>query len=498
MGLAIAPLNLWLLGWVALIPLWVALRQPRSMGQRFAFGAAWAIGYNGLAIAWIRDLHPLTWMGIPWLGSVAITAFAWSAIVAWSVARISAWIGLVALLFGWHRKEEPTSAWGVRWFGAVALWGAVEVLWSHSPLDWTPLAFTQSPGNLWILHLGQLSGPTLVSCLLVACNGMLAEVWLHRGQMSWSRWGAGTLAGVAIAHLIGLFLFLQPLADVPDQALRLGLIQGNIPTRIKLFDQGVRQALQTYTQGYDMLVAQGADAVLTPEGSFPWYWVGTRLAEQNPFYQAIQAAGVPAWVGSFGRQAGRTTQTLFSLDGEGQVVGRYDKVKLVPLGEYIPLESVLGQVIQRLSINADSMRPGSVQQVFETPFGRAIAAICYDSAFPYLFRDQAAAGGQFILTAANNDPYQGTMMAQHHAQDIMRAIETSRYALRATNTGLSAVVDPHGKTLWQSGIQTTETHLATLYRRDQQTLYVRWGNWVVPMLLMVALGLWGVERSRRV
>ena len=142
------------------------------------------------------------------------------------------------------------------------------------------------------------------------------------------------------------------------------------------------------------------------------------------------------------------------------------------------------------------MLPGDVNQHFDTPFGRAIAAICYESAFPWIFRNQAAAGGQFIITASNNDPYNATMMSQHHAQDVMRAIESDRWAVRATNTGFSGIVDPHGKTQWLSGFRTYETHAHTIYRRQTQTLYVRWGDWLLPVLVVVALIGLGMESRR--
>lgn len=132
------------------------------------------------------------------------------------------------------------------------------------------------------------------------------------------------------------------------------------------------------------------------------------------------------------------------------------------------------------------MVPGRLDQTLQTPFGQAIAGICYESAFPDLFRNQAATGGQFILTASNNDPYGAAMMAQHHAQDLMRAIETDRWAVRATNTGLSGIVNPHGQTEWLSGFRTYETHAHQIFRRQTQTLYVRWGNWLTPLLLLLA------------
>ena len=116
--------------------------------------------------------------------------------------------------------------------------------------------------------------------------------------------------------------------------------------------------------------------------------------------------------------------------------------------------------------------------------------ICFDSVFAHLFRHQTAQGGQFILTASNNDPYSARMMAQHHAHDVMRAIETDRWAVRATNTGYSGVVNPHGQTVWRSGVQTYETHVAAIYRRQTRTLYVQWGNWLLIVLWVMSGGSW--------
>ncbi len=76
------------------------------------------------------------------------------------------------------------------------------------------------------------------------------------------------------------------------------------------------------------------------------------------------------------------------------------------------------------------------------------------------------------------------MPAQHHAQDVMRAIENDRWAVRATNTGYSGIVDPHGRTIWLSEINTYETYTTTIYRRKSQTLYVKWGDWLTPILLL--------------
>ena len=79
------------------------------------------------------------------------------------------------------------------------------------------------------------------------------------------------------------------------------------------------------------------------------------------------------------------------------------------------------------------------------------------------------------------------MPRQHHAQDVMRAIELDRWAVRATNTGYSAFVNPHGETLWISEINQYATHIETIHRRQTQTLYVQWGDWLVWLLAILAI-----------
>ncbi len=487
MGLTPAPTNLWGLAWIALAPLWVLV--VGGTGGRIGkvnlwLPFVWGVAYHGLAFAWIRGLHPLTWMGLSWGTSVAVTGFCWVFITLWGAALGVTWAGL----FSFVLRRAPSSPL-TRVLLGTALWCAVSILWNCGPLDWTSLAFTQSPHNLAILHLGQISGPTTVTGAIVAVNGLIAEAWLHRRQSGKQRFWlfASPIVLFVALHLIGFGLYSQPLIESPAAALKVGIVQGNIPTRIKLFEEGTQLSLDRYTQGYQTLVNQGVDIVITPEGALPWLWLGRPGQRQNALYQAILERGVPAVVGTVGTRAGRITQTLFSVAGTGAITGRYDKIKLVPLGEYIPFESFLGKFIDRLSPVGSSMLPGAASQHFDTPFGRAIAAICYESAFSWIFRNQAAAGGQFIITASNNDPYNATMMSQHHAQDVMRAVESDRWAVRATNTGFSGIVDPHGKTQWLSGFRTYETHAHTVYRRQTQTLYGRWGDWLLPLLLVVAI-----------
>jgi apolipoprotein N-acyltransferase len=522
MGMTVAPLNAWFVAWIALSPLWViAIAPPRQLAlkadlrQRILPGLLWGIGYHGLVASWIVGLHPLTWMGIPWLASLLIVLMCWLALTLWGTTFVILWILGMQILKRWTGTSLRSRLdWGLRILVGTTLWCGMEWLRSLSPLDWTSLAFTQSPHNLPILHLSQLSGPLTITAAIVAVNAAIAEIWSQRQSQqpaSLSLRSQSLYWGIMICVVIGLhslgwFLWSRPLLDLPSMALKIGIIQGNIPTRIKLFPAGVQQAITRYTQGYNALAKQGTHVVLTPEAALPLRWQEgspTQDARYQPLLQAVIKQGVSLGLGTFvqdGRdrndadRAMRTTQSLLIFNAQAQQVSRYNKVKLVPLGEYIPGEAWVGTFLRRLSPLPGSLSPGKWSQTVQTPFGQIAIGICYDSTFSDLIRTQVAAGAQLIFTASNLDPYSVTMMQQLHAQEVMRAIESDRWLVRATNTGLSGVVDPHGQTQWLSSPNTYAIHTVTLYKRQTQTLYVRWGNWLTPIL--VGFSCLGITRRQ--
>lgn len=525
MAIALPPWSLWPVAWVGLVPLWWVVLVTPSVPLAATYGLLWGLVYYGMSLAWITHLHPLMWMGVPWGSSVAIALSAWIFIVLWGSVCIAVWGGAIAWL---ARRWPGRSLWLV--LAGTALWCALEALRNHSPLDWSPLSLTQSPSNLWILHLARLSGPGTITAILVATNGLLALALAagrrqtelpHPSTPGQTHRSAPTihpsthppihpstpplpllLSALALAiagHALGAILHASTAAAPDGQVLTLGLIQGNVPTREKLTPQGVRQALQGYTDGYLALVNEGVDAVVTPEGALPQLW-NPNSPQIAAILQTVEQAGIPLWLGSFAPVpgAGRSqyTQSLLEIRPDGQTYGRYDKVQLVPLGEYIPFEAVLGRLISRLSPLDSYLVPGAPQQEFITSLGQGTVGICYESAYSRLFRPQTRLGGEFIITASNNDPYPFWMMVQHHGFDVLRAVESDRWAIRVTNTGLSGVVDNHGRTLWLGEPQTYLTHRATLERRQTLTPYIRWGDWLTPLLLGATLVL-GCRKNQR-
>ena len=486
MGLAPAPFNCWYFAWIALVPFWISIEQEKSWRRIVAISAAWGCGYHGLALSWIVGVHPMTWMGVPWIASIFIALFCWVFITLWGVALVSVWgISFKLAVLRINRKEKNIFYSVATVVIGVALWCGLETLWSYGALWWTSLSFTQSPSNLIILQLGKISGFNTITAAIVVVNGLLAEAICYRRYYR-QKIILFILPTVIFmgCHGLGYWIYKTPIETNNLEKIKVGIIQGNVPNEIKLSPTGWQKAIAGYTEGYRRLVKQNVDVVLTPETALPFYWENIIGGD---FYRAVVEAKIPAWVGAFGKNDASYTNSLFTLTGEGKTYSRYDKYKLVPLGEYIPLESVLGKLIDRLSPLEAHLKAGKSNQIFDTPFGKAIVGICYESAFSHHFRRQAKAGGEFIITASNNAHYSNTMPAQHHAQDVMRAIESDRWAARATNTGYSAIVDPRGNTHWISEIDRYGIHADTIYNRRNQTLYVRWGDWLMPVLIILGI-----------
>lgn len=488
MGLTTAPTNLYLLAWIALIPLWVALYN--SFLTAILSGFSWGLGYHGFALFWITGIHPMTWMGVPWFNSLIIALFCWLFITCWGAFLVTFWAGIFKIFISYKLSQ---------FFGkfqtiiniilGVTIWCLLEKIWSFSPLWWTSLSFTQSPYNLAILQLLRISGTTTITLLIVLVNGLFAEnmIFIARHKSYLSQKNTLLISGLIIlitTHIFGYINYQKKIIDLPENKIKIGIIQGNIPNEIKLYDRGLNTALLNYTKGYNYLAKQGVDVILTPETALPFFY--EQLAENSPIFTAIKKEKIPLFLGAFDRiNDWEYTNTLFMINKEGELVDQYDKIQLVPLGEYIPFYSVLGGIIRRLSPLDTQLIAGGKEQILNTPFGKAIVGICYDSAFSENFRRQAMKGGQYIITASNNAHYHDTMPEQHHAQDVMRAIELDRWMARATNTGYSAIVDPHGNTHWLSELNQYETYKGEIYRRNTTTFYGEKGDWLIILCLVL-------------
>jgi apolipoprotein N-acyltransferase len=489
MGLTPAPFGQWWLAWVALIPLWM-LAQKLKVKDAIAMGAMWGFCYHGMALFWITSVHPMTWMGVPWWNSFAIATIIWLLIAGWGAVLSGLWAGGMALL---TQRLNVIS----RVIIACAMFSGLEIVWSWGPLYWTALGYTQSPHDLLLLQISRLSGQQTMTSAIVVVNGLLAEILLRRAWRDRLPYAIAAISFLtAIASYGAWEMQSDRMTSTNEQAIKAGIIQGNFPNALSVQPRAWEIAVDNYTKGYEKLAQSGAEMIVTPETAISFLYPDDNV-RREPFDRIVEKYRVPVWLGSFGRtrnpnaeDPNNYTNTLFLIDGSSKILGQYDKVRLVPVGEYIPFKAILGGLIKRLSPLRGEVEAGSNTQLVDTPWGRFIMGICYESAYPANFRFQTAAGGKLILSASNNSHFASYMSAQHHAQDVARAIESDRWAVRATNTGYSGFVDPNGRTIWLSDVNTYETHAETVYLRTTKTLYVLWGDWLTPLLCVTSIGIY--------
>ncbi len=323
-------------------------------------------------------------------------------------------------------------------------------------------------------------------------------------------WGAMGLGWALVLAGGGLHAMLRPgtrragLVSVAT-ALALTMVAGLAAPRPRCEKTAVRVALlqpgSTLEEGWNparagnllrrvetltrRAAAAGARLVLWPESAVPG------SLERSPGLDAwvqriARETGVTIVLESIGwNDAGQPTNAAHVVTPEGREPQRYDKVHLVPFGEYVPWWARWG-FTRGLVREVGSFVPGRRAVPLPTPEGPIGVAICYEIVFPGLVAREVRAGASFLVTLTN-DGWYGYSWAphQHFAQAVLRAAETRRWVLRAALTGISGAVDPTGRVAARMGVGKQGMLLVAVRRCSRQTPRVRFGDWWV----WVALGL---------
>lgn len=445
-GLALPPVGWpWLL-WLALVPLW-------SSGARA--GALWGGAAVLVSHRWLLALHPLDWLGVPLPLSLPL---AWLLLLSCCMAGallVAVWCALVQRL----DARRPATA-----LLTALLWGLVELVLAKGPMFWIGLGAAVLPGDPPLAAVAQLGGAPLLASL------QLLLAWLL-----WRRRWLLFSAGVLLSHGLGLVLLITPVlaADQPPP-LELVAVQPNLPTRDKFSWSQQRRQLELLQRAVGLAERAGAAAVVLPEGALP-------LDQRLDGHQAVEILS-----GGFRReQLEERSSVLWFPAGATRPQRWLDKHRLVPLGEWVPLGRWSG-----LSA-VGGVSPGEPARLLllPPPLGPLAVAVCYELSDGEAVAAAVRAGGSWILTIANLDPYPPQLQQQFLAQARLRALESQRWLLSVGNTGPTAVIDSRGAVHQLLPLGQAELANLALWRRDGVTPWVRWGPW--PQLAALALaGFW--------
>jgi apolipoprotein N-acyltransferase len=321
-----------------------------------------------------------------------------------------------------------------------------------------------------------------VSLTVALSAALLAMLWKER----WTRPGKLALAALVALWLAGAALRTVEWTQPQGEPLKVSLLQGNIPQELKFDEDKLVGTLETYRR---LILQTDARLIILPETAFPVLRgeVPETLAAIIGEHARKNAGDV--LIGAFEVDHGLYYNSVFSLGtAESQ---SYRKNHLVPFGEFIPLRPALGWFINEvLDIPMGDLARGGINQVPLKVAGQKVAVdICYEDVFgEEIIRALPEAT---LLVNVSNDAWYGRSAAaiQHNQVAQIRALETGRMMLRATNTGVTSVIDRDGKVLYMLPQHEEGTLTAEVQGYTGSTPYVRFGNTLVMGLTGLMLGV---------
>jgi len=469
--LSLAPFDIWPLAILSLAVFYLGLRE---LNPKQAFYRGWCYGF-GLFLAgvhWVYvSIHDYGAASPLLAGFLTLVFCAGLALLL----AISAWL--------WARFLRLNRYPLVDALAFAALWTLQEIFrgWFLGGFPWLYLGYSQLAAPLaGLLPLGSVWLASFVLALSAAL--LTGLIHLRKKPFELAAALALLLAPWAFGWALKNHQWTQPLGE----PLTVAAVQGNVAQQLKWQPEQLAAQLELYAQM--TASAERTDLVIWPEAAIPMLkeQVEPYLAQVANFAKSRQAAlitGVPL------RENGRFYNALITL-GEGR--GTYLKQKLVPFGEYVPLEELLRGLIAFFDLPMSAFSAGAANQSPLIAKNTKVAPlICYEVVYPMLARSSAAPS-ELLLTVSNDawfgrsiGPWQHLQMAQ------ARALESGRPMIRGTNNGISALINPFG----QISEQIPQFEQAVLYGKIRpmqgQTPWLRWG--IAPLLsgclLIVAIAV---------
>ncbi|MFL6352025.1 MAG: apolipoprotein N-acyltransferase [Bryobacteraceae bacterium] len=445
---------------VALTPLLIALARTRDGWQRFVYGWAAGIFFWFFLCTWIQFVLEVHGGMGRWGG--------WGSFFLFSILK-----GLHLAVFSWLAGPLMRRTYAVP--AVAALWTGLER--THGTFGFAWLALGNAGITMSVpLRLAPFVGVYGVSFVFTMLAVALACVLL-----GYSR--------IRLIPLLTLpFLWLLPAIPeampANDKAL---IVQPNIDPSTEWTGAVQRKTEQQLALISDALPA---DLIIWPELPAPFYYYNDPL-----FHQVATEVAKHHGYFLFGTVAynseNQPLNSALLLGPNGREEGRYDKINLVPFGEFVP---PLFSFVNRITQEAGDFAAGHDIKILPAAGQRLGVFICYESAFPDLVREFTMKGAD-VLVNLSNDAYFGRSEAreQHLLLVRMRAVENRRFILRATNDGLSAVIDPAGKVIHRLPPYQELAARVQYGSVQTTTFYARHGDWFAWTCLMSGLLLAGVD-----
>ncbi|HWX54975.1 MAG TPA: apolipoprotein N-acyltransferase [Verrucomicrobiae bacterium] len=493
--------SLYFLCWMAMVPLLYALLRghggeaelinsegrslrPFTLAQGFVLGWATGIVWYIGSCYWIVSVMHTYGNVDTFLAVLIMLAFC---------LIMGLHHGAFGLLVVWMARRSTTGNRRPLLLAPV-FWVAIEFFRDRvTPVPWNPLGNAQID-NIPFARVAQFTGVYGLSFAILLVNCAFTAALLLRGRRRLNLLISATAAAIALQ--MGVLAHPAPFATTKDAVL----LQPNIPIdsyqwTAQSYDQNLFEMTQMSVHATAKNPPGSPGQIVWPESPAPFldsdakvrHWLAAMAQDANS-YLIIGLNGT-----ADNRSRGGQFQYFNSalvVDPRGDEIGRYDKIHLVPFGEYVPMSDLLS-FARKLTREVGAYSRGTDRKVFDVNGARAGIAICYESSFPDEVREFAANGAQ-VLVNISNDAWFGDSAAPFHHLDTtrMRAIENHRWVLISTNNGITASVDPFGRIVRKAERNTRTALVAPFAPETETTFYTRNGDifaWICVVISCLAL-----------
>lgn len=486
--------EMYYLAYVALVPLILIIKRS---------GPLKAFIYS-LTVGLIFYTQFLWWL----LSTEGVNSFNFSL----GVFLKACYLGFFGLLACYLQRKEPRC--NIITFPSI--WVIIEFMRSHISFLSTPwgiLGYSQY-SVLPVVWISSFAGVYGISFLIVMVNTTIAEiieVYLSSSQVKVQRkaYSPG-IQKVSLSIFIGILILfgfhaLSYTQDGSTPKLKVALVQGNVYWNNKYWSDKYKNDT-SYREGifkkYSLLTLKAADSrpdlVTWPSssvpGTLPFDVVRVRmlsdLAQRTGSFLLFGSSGFDKF-NREQRQTNRLSNSAFLLSPQGQMLGRYDKIRLLPFDEYLPLRGVIKWPSWVASDMIDSF-PGKEMTIFNMGKARFGVLICWENMFPEQFRKMAARGVDFMVSMTN-EGFTNVPTGHHQmlAVNTLRAVENHVAIARISSTGVSCIIEPNGRIVdrvrdHDSNDVNVEGYLVgQVPLSSERTFYNRHGDWFVYGLSII-------------
>ncbi len=485
--LGFPPFDLYPLAWIAIVPLLISL-QGKNVRSSFFTGMLTGLVYFTGTIYWVSH-SMLVYGNIP-----ALLSYLALLLLCLCLAL---YIGTFSMLFNFLSRNSRLPAT----LTVPVLWVSLEFLRTYAltGFPWAMLGYTQY-SFLPLIQVADVTGVYGVSFLVAAANGALYDLTFLRRRKP---------AGIRLSRLAGIIIFLFVVTasllygteklkgGESGEKIRVSIVQGNIEQDKKWNPDFQREVIDKYKELTTRTLPFNPDIIIWPESAMPFVfgYDKTLTRELITFQKQLNTYLLFGSVLVKDGNKDMLSNSAVLLSPTGSVVSVYDKMHLVPFGEYVPLRRFFPFIGKMVAAIGDFVR-GNKSTVMQTPFAKIGNLICYEIIFPDLARKVTERGANLLVTITN-DAWFGRTAApyQHFSMAVFRAIENRVPVARSANTGISGFIDSRGRIMSKSDIFVDAILTEEISVGQERSFYSKYGDifafscMIISTLLIIA-GLW--------